>query len=75
MSGVVYGLFGYLWMKSRYEPGSGFYVTQNTVVWMVGWFLMCLFGVIPGVANAVHAAGFLVGIIVGRWPSLWRSFR
>jgi GlpG protein len=75
MSGVVYGLFGYIWMKSRYEPGSGFYVTQNTVVWMVGWFLMCLFGVIPGIANAVHTAGFVVGIILGRWPSLWRSIR
>jgi len=75
MSGVIYGLFGYIWMKSRYEPGSGFYITQNTVIWMVGWFLMCLFGIIPGIANAVHAAGFLVGIILGRWPSLWRSLR
>ncbi len=39
MSGVLYGLFGYVWMKSRYEPSSGFYVTPNTVMWMVGWFL------------------------------------
>jgi GlpG protein len=77
MSGVVYGLFGYIWMKSRYEPGSGFYVAPNTVVWMVGWFFMCLFQIIPGVAvaNAVHATGFAVGIILGRWPSLWRSLR
>jgi GlpG protein len=75
MSGVVYGLFGYIWMKSRYEPGSGFYVTPNTVIWMVGWFVMCLFQIIPGVANAVHATGFVVGIILGRWPSLWRSLR
>jgi GlpG protein len=77
MSGVVYGLFGYLWMKSRYEPGSGFYVAPNTVVWMVGWFVLCLFQLIPGVAvaNAVHTAGFAVGIVLGRWPSLWRSLR
>ena len=71
MSGVVYGLFGYMWMKSRYEPGSGFFVTQNTVIWMVGWYLMCLVGVIPGIANAVHTVGFAVGIVIGRWPSLW----
>jgi GlpG protein len=78
MSGVVYGLFGYIWMKSRYEPGSGFYVSPNTVIWMVGWFVMCLVPkLIPGlaVANAVHATGFAVGIVLGRWPSLWRSFR
>ena len=77
MSGVVYGLFGYIWMKSRYEPGSGFYMAPNIVVWMVGWFVMCLFQIIPGVAvaNAVHATGFAVGLILGRWPSLWRSLR
>jgi GlpG protein len=75
MSGVLYGLFGYVWMKSRYEPASGFYVTPNTVTWMVGWFLLCLFGVIGHVANAAHAAGFAAGIILGRWPSLWRLLR
>lgn len=77
MSGVVYGLFGYIWMKSRYEPGSGFYVAPNTVVWMVGWFVLCLFNLIPGVAvaNAVHTTGFAVGIVLGRWPSLWRRLR
>jgi GlpG protein len=75
MSGVVYGLFGYIWMKSRYEPSSGFYVTPNTVMWMVGWYLLCLFGVIGHVANAVHTAGFAMGIILGFWPTLWRSLR
>jgi GlpG protein len=75
MSGVVYGLFGYVWMKSRYEPGSGFYIPPNSVIWMVGWFFLCLFGVIGQIANVVHAVGFAVGIILGRWPSLWRSLR
>jgi GlpG protein len=75
MSGVLYGLFGYVWMKSRYEPSSGFYITPNTVLWMVGWFFLCLFGVMGNVANVVHGVGFVVGIIVGRWPSLWRSLR
>jgi len=75
MSGVVYGLFGYIWMKSRYEPGSGFYITPNTVIWMVGWFFLCMTGMVGPIANYVHGAGLIVGIILGRWPSLWRSLR
>jgi GlpG protein len=75
MSGVVYGLFGYIWMKSRYEPQVGFLITQSSVIWMVGWFFLCVAGVIPHVANIVHGVGLVVGIIVGRLPSLWRSLR
>ena len=32
MSGVVYGLFGYMWMKSRFEPQMQIFVPQSTVV-------------------------------------------
>jgi GlpG protein len=79
MSGVLYGLFGYAWMKSRYDPQSGFMISRNVVVWMVGWFFICLSGVfaqyIGNVANMVHGVGLVVGMIVGRLPSLWRSLR
>lgn len=75
MSGVVYGLFGYVWMKSRYEPGSGFYLTPNTVVLMIGWFFLCMTGLGGPIANWAHGGGLAVGIILGRWSSLWRSLR
>jgi GlpG protein len=75
MSGVVYGLFGYIWMKSRYEPQSGFMITRDSVFWMVGWFFLCMTGWMGSIANVVHGAGLAVGIIVGRLPSLWRSLR
>jgi GlpG protein len=69
MSGVVYGLFGYVWMKSWYERSSGFFVTQNMVFWMIGWYVVCLTGYIGPVANAAHGFGLLVGVILGRWRS------
>ncbi|HET6327095.1 MAG TPA: rhomboid family intramembrane serine protease [Planctomycetaceae bacterium] len=75
MSGVLYGLFGYIWMKSRYEPQSGFMISSNTVIWMVGWFFLCLTGYLGNIANVVHGAGLVVGMIVGRFPSLWQSMR
>jgi GlpG protein len=76
MSGVVYGLFGYIWMKSRYEPQSGFMISRDSVIFIVGWLFLCMtpwLG-IP-VANAAHVGGLVVGIVVGRFPSLWRSMR
>lgn len=75
MSGVLYGLFGYVWMKSRYEPASGFYMPPNAVIWMIAWFFLCVFDVIGHVANVVHGVGFAVGIMLGLWPTLWRSLR
>jgi GlpG protein len=69
MSGVVYGLFGYVWMKSWYERNSGFYVTQNMVFWMIGWFVLCLTGLMGPIGNAAHGVGLLVGVILGRWRS------
>ena len=31
MSGVVYALFGYIWMKGLYEPEQGMILHPNTV--------------------------------------------
>jgi GlpG protein len=75
MSGVLYGLFGYAWMKSRYEPGLGLYVSPNTVFIMMAWFFLCLAGWVGNIANMAHAAGLGVGILIGYAPHLLRSLR
>jgi GlpG protein len=75
MSGVLYGLFGYIWMKSRYDPSLGLALYPNEVVIMMAWFVLCLTGVIGAVANVAHAAGLVVGLAIGYAPSLWRSLR
>ena len=73
LSGVVYALFGYVWMKSRFEPQLGFVVSTNQVVIMVGFFLLCFTGGVGPVANVCHAAGFGVGLVVGVAPTVWRN--
>lgn len=73
MSGVVYGLFGYLWMKSRYDPNAGFYVPPSTVVIMVGWFFLCMTGQVGSIANAAHGVGLVAGIVTGYARPLWRK--
>lgn len=74
MSGVIYGLFGYIWMRWKFDPFSGYYVSPQTVSTMIIWFLFCMFQLIPGVvvANAAHAGGLVAGMAIGIVPGLLR---
>jgi GlpG protein len=78
MSGVVYGLFGYVWMKSRFEPQLQMFVPSSTVVILVAWLVLGWTGVLDqliggSVANWEHTIGLLVGIVVGYAPVAWRQ--
>ena len=72
MSGVVYGLLGYIWMKARFDPGSGYSIHPTTVVIMLAWFVFCLTGMMA-IANWVHGVGLAVGVAWGYLASLGRS--
>jgi GlpG protein len=72
MSGVVYGLFGFVWMRSQFEPGSGFILPQSTTIILVGWLFLCMTGVIGNVANVAHLVGLIVGMTMGYLPTLWK---
>jgi GlpG protein len=79
MSGVIYGLFGYVWMKSVYAPHQGMVIHPNSVTFLMVWFFVCLSGlfdrVIGNVANGAHAGGLVAGILIGYVPHWWRSLR
>ncbi|CAN5164759.1 hypothetical protein BH09SUM1_BH09SUM1_25490 [soil metagenome] len=63
MSGVVYGLFGYVWIFTVNRPDSNYYMHKQTVITLLLWFVLCAVGIIPGVANAAHAAGLGLGVL------------
>jgi GlpG protein len=65
MSGVVYALFGYVWMMARYQPATRYVLARETVIVMLVWLGVCLVGLIPGVANTEHVAGLIVGVVWG----------
>ena len=65
MSGVVYGVFGYLWLKSRLDRSSGFMLPQSTVLVLLGWLLVCMTPLIKDVANVAHVVGLLTGMAAG----------
>jgi GlpG protein len=70
MSGVVYGLLGYIWMRGKFDPGSGLYLHPSTVTMMIIWFFVCFTPILPHVANAAHAAGLIMGLAWGYLASL-----
>ncbi len=65
MSGVVYGLLGYIWIRGKNDPSSNLYVHPQTVTMMIIWFFLCLTGLLGSVANIVHGIGLATGIIWG----------
>ena len=79
MSGVLYGLFGYAWMKTRFAPELGVTLSPQTVTTLLVWFVLCLSpflqAVIGPVANVAHAVGLLVGVAAGVAPHLPRLLR
>jgi GlpG protein len=65
MSGVVYGLLGYIWMKGKYDPASQLFLHKTTVMFMILWYFLCLTGLVGNIANAAHTAGLLIGVAWG----------
>jgi GlpG protein len=74
MSGVVYGLFGFIWMRGKYDPSSGVYLHPTTVTMMIIWFFLCFTGMVGQIANTVHAVGLVVGGLWGLVSSRLRNF-
>ena len=74
MSGVVFALAGYLWIKGQIAPDEGLGLDRQNAQWVFGWFLL---GVIAPVlypegqgfpfnmANVCHGVGLAAGIVLG----------
>ena len=73
MSGVVYGLLGYIWLKGKFDPASGYFLHPQTVVMMAVWYFLCLTGLVGHIANTVHTVGLATGCAWGWLSSLRRK--
>src|SRR6056297_425790 len=68
-SGAVYGLFGFIWMRPRFEALYPIVIPQQTALLMLGWLVLCMTPIIPNVANGAHLGGLLGGVIAAyAWP-------
>jgi GlpG protein len=71
MSGVVYGLFGYIWIKTQLDPHSGFFLHPTNVAIMLIWLALGFTNIMP-IANGAHAAGLVTGVAWGAIASYAR---
>jgi GlpG protein len=74
MSGVVYGLFGYVWISGKCNPQTGYILHPYIVTTMLVWFFLCFTGIVGDIANSAHAGGLIVGMAWGWLSSLRRSY-
>lgn len=71
MSGVVYALAAFIWVKQAVDPASPVRLNPGSVLALAIWFVLCWTPLVPGVANMTHLGGLLAGAacaLVLRWP-------
>jgi GlpG protein len=84
MSGVNYGLFGYLLIKTQFDNRERYLLSPLTTFILLGWFFLSIGGqfppldtILPGaltrVANSAHAVGFFLGMALAYAPILVRK--
>ncbi len=76
LSGIIYGLFGYLWFRGNYSPSLSLRPDPQMAKFFFVWYLICLgltlfAGNLLGmkVANSIHGVGALMGIITAAFDS------
>jgi GlpG protein len=65
MSGVIYGLFGFLWVRSWTAEIPEAVMPPQVVSGLLVWLVICILGAIGAVANTAHVVGLLIGMGVG----------
>lgn len=73
MSGVVFGLIGYVWMKGKTQPQHGIGMTHQSITFAILWLLLCMTGTLGAIANGAHLVGFLTGIVIGARQFIYKK--
>lgn len=66
LSGMVYALFGYCWIFSKYKPSVGINIQPALFGFMLIWIVIGFFDILPmQMANTSHLLGLIVGLVLG----------
>ncbi len=82
MSGVIYGLLGFLWAYQKFSPRESREFDEGTLQFFLLWYMACWLlsaAKILHVANSIHGVGLLAGILFALGLAMWQlrksSFR
>jgi len=79
MSGVIYGLFGFVVLQQRLLPTSGLHLDPRTTRFMLIWLVVCYTGFVGPIANWAHTFGLFAGAAIGATHALlnggWATIR
>ncbi|HEV7281430.1 MAG TPA: rhomboid family intramembrane serine protease [Pirellulaceae bacterium] len=83
MSGVVYGCFGYVWLKTILEPRAGYRLSMLAVFLIIGWHILTsmpgngqLFGgSVANVGTWAHGGGLAAGALAAVASYLYKKSR
>ena len=76
LSGVVYGLFGFIWFTRHRYPAFHSVINKQTALWMAGWLVFCIVMTEAGqmnVANGAHFGGLVAGSLIGLSARRWAN--
>ncbi|HEV8232285.1 MAG TPA: rhomboid family intramembrane serine protease [Thermoanaerobaculia bacterium] len=68
LSGVIYAIFGFMWVAKRSYPAFSRVVTRQTVWLFIGWLIGCVLATVLrvwNVGNAAHISGLALGLTTG----------
>ncbi len=65
MSGVCYGLFGYIWMWQLVDPRKGLSLPVSYICFMLIFLVVITWLDLAIIADAAHVSGLVIGITYG----------
>lgn len=70
MSGVVFGLFSYIWMWQLIDPRKGLALPRSLIWFMIASLAIMTVLNLRIIANEAHMGGFIAGIVFGAAAAL-----
>lgn len=72
MSGVIYALVGYIWIRGRLDPTIGFVMPTSAALILLAWLALGFTGQLGPVANIAHLSGLIAGVLFGAGAGVMR---